>query len=125
MAITEVDSARAEAFAGRTVQILNDAMLSLLLSVGHQTRLLDVMAEQAGVTSEELAQAAGLDERYVREWLAGLTVGRHRRARSRDEDLLTPARARRLPDTRRGLEPPRLVRAVRVALPRATPASRG
>ena len=26
MAITEVDSARAEAFAGRTVQILNDAM---------------------------------------------------------------------------------------------------
>ena len=75
MAITEVDSARAEAFAGRTVQILNDAMLSLLLSMGHQTRLLDVMAEHAGVTSEELAQAAGLDERYVREWLAGLTVG--------------------------------------------------
>src|SRR2546423_1538875 len=76
MAITEVDSARAEAFAGRTVQILNDAMLSLLLSVGHQTRLLDVMAEQAGVTSEELAQAAGLDERYVREWLVRLTNAR-------------------------------------------------
>ena len=75
MATTDVDAARAEAFAGRTVQILNDAMLSLLLSVGHQTGLLDVMAEQGGVTSDELAQAAGLDERYVREWLAGLTVG--------------------------------------------------
>jgi 2-polyprenyl-3-methyl-5-hydroxy-6-metoxy-1,4-benzoquinol methylase len=75
MAISEIDSARAEAFAGRTVQILNDAMLSLLLSVGHQTRLLDVMAEQGSVTSDQLAQASELNERYVREWLAGLTVG--------------------------------------------------
>jgi 2-polyprenyl-3-methyl-5-hydroxy-6-metoxy-1,4-benzoquinol methylase len=75
MATTEIDAARAEAFAGRTLQILNDGMLSLLLSVGHQTRLLDAMAAQGSVTSEALAQAAGLDERYVREWLAGLTVG--------------------------------------------------
>ncbi|HXY16725.1 MAG TPA: class I SAM-dependent methyltransferase [Gaiellaceae bacterium] len=75
MATTELDPARAEAFAGRTVQILNDAMLSLLLSVGHQTRLLDVMAAGGAVTSEELADAASLEERYVREWLAGLTVG--------------------------------------------------
>ncbi len=75
MATTEIDAARAEAFAGRTLQILNDAMLSLLLSAGHQTGLLDTMAEQGPVTSEELAQAATLDERYVREWLAGMTVG--------------------------------------------------
>ena len=75
MATTEIDSARAEAFAGRALQILNDAMLSLLLSVGHQIGLLDVMAEHGSVTSEELAQAARLDERYVREWLAGMTVG--------------------------------------------------
>ena len=38
MAITEVDSARAEAFAGRTVQILNDAMLSLLLARASKKR---------------------------------------------------------------------------------------
>ncbi len=75
MATTEIDATRAEAFAGRAVQILNDAMLSLLLSVGHQTGLLDTMAEHATVTSRELAEAAGLDERYVREWLAGMTVG--------------------------------------------------
>jgi 2-polyprenyl-3-methyl-5-hydroxy-6-metoxy-1,4-benzoquinol methylase len=75
MATTEIDAARAEAFAGRTLQILNDAMLSLLLSAGHQTRLLDVMAEHGPVASDELAEAAGLDERYVREWLAGMTVG--------------------------------------------------
>lgn len=75
MATTEIDAARAEAFAGRALQILNDAMISLLLSIGHQTGLLDVMAEHHRVTSDELARAAGLDERYVREWLAGLTVG--------------------------------------------------
>jgi 2-polyprenyl-3-methyl-5-hydroxy-6-metoxy-1,4-benzoquinol methylase len=75
MATTELDPARAEAFAGRALQILNDGMLSLLLSVGHQTSLLDTMAEQGAATSDELARAAGLDERYVREWLAGMTVG--------------------------------------------------
>jgi SAM-dependent methyltransferase len=75
MATTELDAARAEAFSGRAVQILNDAMLSLLLSVGHRTGLLDAMDEQRALTSQELAQAAGLHERYVREWLAGLTVG--------------------------------------------------
>jgi 2-polyprenyl-3-methyl-5-hydroxy-6-metoxy-1,4-benzoquinol methylase len=75
MATTEIDAARAEDFAGWTLQILNDGMLTLLLSVGHQTGLLDAMAETEALTSEELARAAGLDERYVREWLAGLTVG--------------------------------------------------
>lgn len=72
---TEIDGARAEAFAERALQILNDGMLTLLLSVGHQTGLLDTMAEHERVTSDELAQAAGLDKRYVREWLAGMTVG--------------------------------------------------
>jgi hypothetical protein len=75
VAATEIDAVRAEAFAGRALQILNDAMLSLLLSVGHQTELLDTMAERGPVTSDELAQATTLDESYVREWLAGMTVG--------------------------------------------------
>jgi hypothetical protein len=75
VAATEIDTVRAEAFAGRALQILNDAMLSLLLSVGHQTGLLDTMAEQGPVTSDEIARATTLDERYVREWLAGMTVG--------------------------------------------------
>lgn len=75
MATTEIDAGQAEAFAGRTLQILNDGMLTLLLSLGHQAGLFDAMAEGEPVTSDELASAAGLDERYVREWLAGMTVG--------------------------------------------------
>src|SRR6188472_2087646 len=75
MATTEIDGTRAEEFAGRTLRILNDGMLTLLISVGHQSRLFDTMAELEAATSEEIARAAGLDERYVREWLAGMTVG--------------------------------------------------
>jgi SAM-dependent methyltransferase len=75
MAATQTDAARAEEFAGRALQILNDGMLTLLLSLGHQSGLLDAMARLAPSTSQEIATAAALDERYVREWLAGMTVG--------------------------------------------------
>lgn len=71
----QIDEARAEEFAGRVLEVLNDGMVTLLLSVGHQTGLLDTMAGIGAATSEEIAQAAGLDERYVREWLAGMTAG--------------------------------------------------
>ena len=92
---TQLDEARAEQFAGRVVQLLNDGMLALLVSVGHQTGLLDAMAGMAPATSDEIAQAAGLDERYVREWLAGMTVGRSSRTTRRPR----PTRCR--PSTRR------------------------
>src|SRR4051794_18347718 len=75
VATTGFDTARAEQFAGRTLQVLNDGMLTLLLSIGHQTGLFDAMAGLEPSTSAEIAEVAGLDERYVREWLAGMTVG--------------------------------------------------
>src|SRR5436305_1476812 len=72
---TELDTAKAEAFAGRVVGVLNDAMLGLMLSVGHRTALFDRLAELEGpATSEEIAKHAGLEERYVREWLNAMTV---------------------------------------------------
>jgi SAM-dependent methyltransferase len=48
----------------------------VLTSVGHRTALFDALAELDGATSDELAAAAGLNERYVREWLGGMTTGR-------------------------------------------------
>jgi SAM-dependent methyltransferase len=75
MATREIDATKAEAFAGRTLGMLNDGMLTLLLSIGHQTGLFDTMAGIDAGTSAEIATAAALDERYVREWLAGMTVG--------------------------------------------------
>ena len=72
---TDVDAAAAEEFAGRMIGVVNDAAISLLLSIGHQVGLLDRLAELPPSTSEEIASAAGLQERYVREWLGGATVG--------------------------------------------------
>jgi 2-polyprenyl-3-methyl-5-hydroxy-6-metoxy-1,4-benzoquinol methylase len=72
---TEVDPEAAGEFAGRMVGLLNDALLSLLVSVGHRTGLYDAMATLPPSTSEEVARATGLHERYVREWLNGMTVG--------------------------------------------------
>ncbi|MDX1510399.1 MAG: class I SAM-dependent methyltransferase [Nitriliruptorales bacterium] len=69
-----IDEGRVEEFGGRLVGILDDANTALFLSVGHQTGLFDTMAGLEPSTSTEIARAAVLDERYVREWLGGMTV---------------------------------------------------
>ncbi|MDQ6840901.1 MAG: transcriptional regulator, partial [Actinomycetota bacterium] len=70
MSTTQIDAGRAQKFGERTLQVLNDGMLTLLISLGHQSRLFDAMAELDPATSEQIARAADLEERYVREWLA-------------------------------------------------------
>ena len=70
------DTTRSEAFAERFVGLVNDAALVLMTSIGHRTGLFDALAVSGPATSEELADAAGLKERYVREWLGAMTTGR-------------------------------------------------
>ena len=53
---------------------LNDAAFCLMLSIGHRTGLLDAMRDQPPMTSEGSASRAGLNERYVREWLGAMTT---------------------------------------------------
>jgi len=65
----------AKQFAGRMVAAIDGASLTILLSIGHQTGLFDTMAGLPPATSAQIAEAAGLNERYVREWLAGMTTG--------------------------------------------------
>jgi 2-polyprenyl-3-methyl-5-hydroxy-6-metoxy-1,4-benzoquinol methylase len=65
----------AEEFTERMTAALDSASLAILLSIGHQTGLLDTMAGLPPATSAEIADAAGLNERYVREWLGGMTAG--------------------------------------------------
>lgn len=64
----------AEEFAGRIVGTIDAASVAILLSIGHQTRLFDVLGSSAPSTSTQIADAAGLNERYVREWLGGLVA---------------------------------------------------
>jgi hypothetical protein len=47
-----------------------------MLSIGHRTHLLDAMAELGPTSVASLAGHAGLDERYVTEWLGAMTTGR-------------------------------------------------
>lgn len=64
-----------EEFAERMIGVLNAGMLALMTSVGHRTGLFDTMASLPPATSAGIAEAAGLDERYVREWLSAMTTG--------------------------------------------------
>ncbi|GAB3253011.1 class I SAM-dependent methyltransferase [Arthrobacter pigmenti] len=68
------NEAATQQFAGRCIGIINDASTALFISIGHQTGLLDTLAKLPPCTSAEIAAAAGLHERYVREWLNGMTV---------------------------------------------------
>jgi SAM-dependent methyltransferase len=75
MTTQALDAARTEAFGDAMVDILNKASLALIISVGHRTGLFDKLAELPPSTSQEIAHSAGLNERYVREWLGAMTVG--------------------------------------------------
>src|SRR2546427_5500681 len=70
-----IDQAKAEAFMGKMVGVLNGASIGFMLSIGHRTGLFDTLAGLPPATSEAIAQAAGLKERYVREWLGAVVTG--------------------------------------------------
>ena len=76
------DDADARRRAGRGVfavacsGILNGGALALMISIGHRAGLFDVM-ERLDVRrpAREIADEAGLQERYVREWLGAMATG--------------------------------------------------
>jgi SAM-dependent methyltransferase len=72
-----IDQSKAEAFAGRMLDVLNSSLLGLMISIGHQTHLFDIMSRLSSPsTSPEIAKAANLNERYVREWLGAMVTGK-------------------------------------------------
>lgn len=72
---TVINEARSEQFAERMMTVLNHGALTLMISIGHRTGLFDTMSGLRPSTSQEIADAAGLNERYVREWLGAMTTG--------------------------------------------------
>ncbi|HMB48657.1 MAG TPA: class I SAM-dependent methyltransferase [Afifellaceae bacterium] len=71
----EFEMEAAEAFSETVGNILNSGAVSVMLSIGHRTGLLDTMAGLAPSTSSQIANVAELAERYVREWLAVMVTG--------------------------------------------------
>jgi len=65
---------RRRAFAEHMIATLTGGALSMLVSVGYRTGLFEAAARGPG-TSAELASRAGLQERYVREWLGAMVTG--------------------------------------------------
>ncbi|GAB4144515.1 MAG: class I SAM-dependent methyltransferase [Cyanobacteria bacterium J069] len=70
------DQAKSEVFAENLLATLNSGALSLMISIGHRTELFDTLADLPPATSPQIAEAAGLNERYVREWLGAMVTGR-------------------------------------------------
>jgi ubiquinone/menaquinone biosynthesis C-methylase UbiE len=72
----DFDKQRAADFMDEMRVILNHGMAATMIGIGHRVGLFDAMAsfDDHGATSHEIAHAAGLDERYVREWLNTMTT---------------------------------------------------
>jgi len=75
MAATQtIDEAAVEAFVGRALGDLGGAMTTLFCALGDRLGLFKALAADGPVRSEDLAARLGLNERYVREWLRGMTA---------------------------------------------------
>ncbi len=70
------NQAKAEAFSLGLVEVFNKSAIALALSIGHRVGLFAAMANQADLTSQQIAERANLNERYVREWLGTMVTGR-------------------------------------------------
>jgi len=64
----------AEAIGERLVGVLNDGAICILAGIGHELGLFETLGPLPPATSAQVADAAGLDERYVREWLGGVVT---------------------------------------------------
>jgi 2-polyprenyl-3-methyl-5-hydroxy-6-metoxy-1,4-benzoquinol methylase len=71
----EFDEAKAEAFSDRFVAALNASSLMMMFSIGHRTGLFDAMDGMNWSKLQQIAEAAGLNDRYVREWLGAMVTG--------------------------------------------------
>lgn len=84
-------SPEAAAFADSMIDMLNKAATAMMVSIGHRTGLFETMSESDADTSDGWARRTGLDERYVREWLAAMAV-------AGIVDIGTDGRTYRLPE---------------------------
>lgn len=67
-----LDQSRVEAFMGKTLGDAAGLFASVMAIVGDRLGLFNALAEQGPATASELADRAGVDERYALEWLRGM-----------------------------------------------------
>ncbi|XP_071844828.1 S-adenosylmethionine-dependent methyltransferase Rv2258c-like isoform X2 [Apostichopus japonicus] len=66
-----------EDFGPQMTEIIQHGCASVMIAMGYDLGLFDVMAELSGPnSSEEIAAAAGMKERYIREWLGVMVTAK-------------------------------------------------
>jgi SAM-dependent methyltransferase len=73
----EIDQVKTEAFSGRVLGDISACMVTLLAALGDRLGLFKHLATLGPSTSGELAARTGVNERYAREWLGGMTAARY------------------------------------------------
>lgn len=63
-------------FSNYLIDIINKGSLSIMLSIGHRTKLFDILSILPTSTVEEIASKSKLNERYIREWLGAMITGK-------------------------------------------------
>ena len=76
MSTSVADQKKTDTFERKMIDILNKRSLVLMTSIGSQTGLFDTMGKLSPSTSEAIAVATDLNERYVREWLGAMVTGK-------------------------------------------------
>ena len=66
---------KSEKFVSKLIDIINFGSLNIMISIGYRTGLLDVLANIEPSGSEQISEKAGLNKRYVREWLGAMVTG--------------------------------------------------
>lgn len=70
----QLDWSKARDFLGQFTTDLSAAMLGAMNYIGERLGIFKALAGAGWVTSQELADRAGLNERYIREWLGAVTA---------------------------------------------------
>ncbi len=63
-------------FSEYLIDTINKGALSLMLSIGHRSKLFDLMSTLPSSSIKEIAEKSKLNERYVREWLGAMVTGK-------------------------------------------------
>ena len=63
-------------FSNYMIDVINKGSLSIMLSIGHRTKLFDILSSLHPSSVKEIASKAKLNERYVKEWLGAMVTGK-------------------------------------------------
>jgi 2-polyprenyl-3-methyl-5-hydroxy-6-metoxy-1,4-benzoquinol methylase len=83
--------AEIQAAVGQTIADLGAAFSGVLVNIGRRLGLYKAMAEIGACTSEQLARATDIRERYVREWLNNQAAGGYVRYEPESRRYILPA----------------------------------